>query len=260
VTTPVSRRSPRRVRAWLHGPERPWVLGHRGARRRAPENTLAAFDLAREEGADGVELDVRLDRDGDVVVAHDDVLGRVTAGRDTRRIDALGRRELSRVDLGGGERVPRLEDVLRWARQHRMRVNVELKRDVAHRTRFVLQVARLVAMQPGAASWVIFSSFDPLLVAAIARLVPWVSTGWLVEPPHGVPGRTLAERLVGATAVNPKASLVTAASIAPWQSAGLPVNVWTVNDGEEARRLAGLGVDTLISDVPGEILAALGAR
>jgi glycerophosphoryl diester phosphodiesterase len=251
---------PRRARAWLRGPERPWVLGHRGARRRAPENTMAAFELAREEGADGVELDVRLDRDGDVVVAHDDVLDRVTQGRDGRRIDALGRRELSEIDLGGGEHVPRLEEVLRWAREHRMRVNVELKRDVAHRARFVLRVARLVGMQPRAADWLIFSSFDPVLVVALARLVPWVPTGWLVEPPLGVPGRTLAERLVGATAVHPKASLVTAASIAPWRASHLPVNVWTVNDGAEARRLAALGVDTLISDVPGQILAELRAR
>lgn len=253
-------RPPRRIRGWLRRDERPFVLGHRGARRRAPENTLAAFELAREEGADGVELDVRLDRDGDVVVAHDAELGRVTGGRDTRRIDALGRRELSEVDLGDGERVPRLEDVLRWAREHGMRVNVELKRDVTHLGRFVLGVARLVGMQPRAADWLIFSSFDPRLVMALAHLVPWVPSGWLVEPPLGVPGRSLLQRVVGATAVHPKASLVTAASIAPWRASKLAVNVWTVNDGVEARRLAALGVDTLISDEPGHILRELGAR
>jgi glycerophosphoryl diester phosphodiesterase len=258
--TPSGSAPPKRIRGWLRRAERPFVLGHRGARRRAPENTMAAFDLARQEGADGVELDVRLDRDGDVVVAHDDALGRVTEGRDTRRVDALGRRELRDVDLGGGERVPRLEDVLRWAREHGMRVNVELKSDVAHRTRFVLGVARLVGMQPRAADWLIFSSFDPRLVMALARLLPWVPCGWLVEPPLTVPARSLLTRIVGAAAVHPKASLVTAASIAPWQASRLAVNVWTVNDGTEARRLAALGVDTLISDEPGKILRELALR
>lgn len=219
---------------------------------------MRAFELALDEGADGVELDVRLDRDGDVVVCHDATLARVTEGRDTRAVQDLGRRELAEVDLGGGERVPRLAEVFSWAKRRGARVNVELKKDVPNRAALVLAVFRMAVLEPRAAEWMIFSSFDPQIVAALARVVPWVASGWLVESGTGVPGRSLRERLVGASALHPQASLVTRESIAPWQRAELPVNVWTVNDPDEARRLAALGVDTIISDVPGAILKALG--
>jgi glycerophosphoryl diester phosphodiesterase len=253
-------RVPRRVRSWLRRAERPYVLGHRGARRRAPENTLRAFDLAMDEGADGIELDVRLDRDGDVVVIHDPTLARVTGGRDPRRVEDVGRSELVAVDLGEGQHVPRLEEVLHWARRRSARVNVELKRDVSRRATLVYRVAGLVWSQPDAADWLILSSFDPRLVAFVSRLVPFVPAGWLVEEKGGIPGRSLWERLVGASALHPQASLVTETGILPWRTAHLPVNVWTVNEPDEARRLDALGVDALISDCPGEILAALGSR
>jgi glycerophosphoryl diester phosphodiesterase len=233
------------------------VLGHRGARRRAAENTSAAFDLAMSEGADGVELDVRLDRDGDVVVIHDADLARVTDGRDSRRVEELGRRELESIDVGGSERVPRLEDVLDWARRYAARVNVELKRDVSRRALLVWKVARLIRRDPKAGERIVISSFDPLLVAAAARLLPSVPAGWLVEGRRPMPGRSPLEKLVGAKAVHPHSSLVTADSIAPWQRDGLLVNVWTVNDVAEARRLAALGVDTIITDEPARILAGL---
>lgn len=218
---------------------------------------MRAFDLAMDEGADGIELDVRLDRDGDVIVLHDPTLARVTEGRDGRAAQDLDRKELAEIDLGGGETVPRLADVFTWAKRRGARVNVELKKDVPNRTALVLAVWKLAVFEPRAAEWILFSSFDPQIVAALARVVPWVSTGWLVEESTGVPGRSLRERFVGASALHPQAKLVTESVIRPWQRAELPVNVWTVNDPEEARRLAALGVDTLISDVPGAILKAL---
>src|SRR3954468_10133753 len=97
--------------------KRPFVLGHRGARHAAPENTLAAFELARREGADGVELDVRLDASGEVIVLHDPTLTRVTQGKETRHAEDISSPELARLDVGAGERVPLLADVLDWAHQ-----------------------------------------------------------------------------------------------------------------------------------------------
>jgi glycerophosphoryl diester phosphodiesterase len=218
---------------------------------------MAAFDLALSQGADGVELDVRLDRDGNVVVIHDPSLERVTGGRDVRRVEDLGLRELAAVDIGGGERVPRLEDVLDWSRRTGARVNVELKRDVTSRALLVWKVVRLVAQERDAGDRLLLSSFDPWLVAAAARFLPRVPAGWLVEAPGPIPGRSLGARLVGASAVHPQSALVTMAGISPWQRDGLLVNVWTVNDPQDARRLAALGVDALISDEPGKIVTSL---
>jgi glycerophosphoryl diester phosphodiesterase len=209
------------------------------------------------EGADGVELDVRLNRDGDVVVIHDATLTRVTDGRDTRRVEDLGTRDLASVDVGGGERIPTLKDVLRWSQRSGARVNVELKRDVPRRGSLAWNVVRLVAAEPRASHRLLISSFDPLLVLCAARLLPWVPAGWLVEPDGPIPGRSPLERIVGAGAVHPHFTLVTEQSIAPWRKDGLLVNVWTVNDTDEARRLAKLGVDALISDEPGTILGGL---
>jgi glycerophosphoryl diester phosphodiesterase len=77
-----------RTNAWQRpAGARPFVLGHRGARHAAPENTQRAFELALAEGADGIELDVRLDRDGRVIVLHDRTLARVSAGQETRDVE-----------------------------------------------------------------------------------------------------------------------------------------------------------------------------
>jgi glycerophosphoryl diester phosphodiesterase len=90
----------------------PRVIGHRGAAGAAVENTLEAFDEAARQGADGVEFDVRPCRGGELVVLHDADLGRVTGGADRRAVAALDARELGRVRLAGGERVPRLEEAV----------------------------------------------------------------------------------------------------------------------------------------------------
>src|SRR5512143_199880 len=102
-----------------HDPQhrRPLILAHRGASRRAPENTMAAFRLAAELGADGVELDVQLSKDGEVVVMHDSRVDRTTDGHG--RIRDLPLAELRALDAGGwyapefaGERIPTLAEVL----------------------------------------------------------------------------------------------------------------------------------------------------
>jgi glycerophosphoryl diester phosphodiesterase len=236
--------------------ERPLVLGHRGARRDAPENTLDAFELAREQGADGVELDVRFDGDGRVVVLHDPDLKRVTRERDARSVEALTSRELDRVDLGGGARVPELSAVLAWAAPHSLLVNVELKHDVRRRRDLVRRVARLVRQAPDAAERVILSCFHPGIVLALSRRLPEFAVAWLVHAGQRFARGARGFRLLGARAVHPEHVLATPARVRRWQRGGAVVNAWTVNDAAEARRLAALGVDGLISDAPREILAA----
>lgn len=231
----------------------PLVYGHRGVRGAAPENTMAAFALAAEQEADGVELDVRLCASGEVVVAHDATLARPTAGADARLVAALAWSELSRVDVGGGERVPRLAEVLAWARRKHLRVNVELKRDVPNRAALVRAVSRLVRGVPDAPRWVIVSSFDPAMLAFAGVLLPEVPRGFLFEPEHRWLRSGWVAGPIRAMAVHPDRTLVSRTTARAWKRRGLVVNVWTVNDANEARDLAARGVDGLITDVPGAI-------
>lgn len=237
---------------------RPVVLGHRGVRGAAPENTMSAFRLAKEQGADGVELDVRLDASGDAVVIHDPTLERVTKGQDVRKVENLTREDLNWVNVGDGQRVPRLIEVLDWAETARMRVNVEIKQDVPSRFAIVREVARLLRPRQGAGRSIIVSSFDPAIVMLVGRATH-VPTALLfhAEQKFGREGR--AWRALGATAVHPERVLCSPERVRHWKERGALVNVWTVNDPSEARDLAALGVDGLVSDVPEEILAALGA-
>jgi glycerophosphoryl diester phosphodiesterase len=250
-----------RLSAWVRAPgKRPLVLGHRGARESAPENSLRAFELALAEGADGVELDVRLDRDGRVIVLHDAELSRVSHGTETRVAEALGPTELGRVDLGGGERIPLLVDVLRLFRERGARVNVELKRDVRRPAALLHGIEDAVRASGVPAELVIFSSFRPGFVAAMARRLPAFPRAWLVHARQPVVRSAPLFRWLGSDGVHPEWTLVTARSLARWKRGAAVVNTWTVNDPAEARRLAELGVDAIISDRPGAILAALGAK
>lgn len=220
---------------------------------------MAAFELAAEQGADGIELDVRLAASGEVVVAHDPTLERVTGGADTRHVADLHPHELARVDVGGGQGIPRLTEVLAFARARRLRVNVELKRDVPHRMALVRATARLLRNLPDAPRWILVSSFDPLMLGAFALLLPeipraflfedddrWLRSGWPAYP-------------LRAAALHPPRTWTHPAMLRDFKARGLAINVWTVNDPDEARDLAALGVDGLITDVPDVVIPAVRA-
>jgi glycerophosphoryl diester phosphodiesterase len=247
-----------RLGPWLRkAGARPLVLGHRGARHAAPENTMKAFELALAEGADGVELDVRLDRDGRVIVLHDRTLERVSKGSETRAAESLRAAELLRVDIGDGERTPLLSDVLAWARDRRARVNVELKRDVDRPWTLLQGVVRAVREGGRAEELLVFSSFQPALVTALGIALPTYARAWLVHEKQRVLKRAPAFRVLGLDGVHPQHTLVTEESIARWKRRPALVNTWTVNASEDVRRVTALGVDAVISDDPGAALRAI---
>jgi glycerophosphoryl diester phosphodiesterase len=234
---------------------RPFVIGHRGVRGAAPENTMAAFALAANQGAEGVELDVRVCRSGEVVVCHDPALARATGGRDERAVAELDASELAKVDIGNGESVPLLGAVLAWAAGAGRSINVEMKRDVPNRTRLVVETVRLLRDWQHAR--VIVSSFDPWMLAHFGWLLPGVPRGYLFEPERAYLRTGWPATLLGAAAVHPERSLCRPEQVAKWRARGKLVNVWTVNDPNEARALSDLGVDALITDKPDVILGAL---
>jgi glycerophosphoryl diester phosphodiesterase len=234
------------------------VLGHRGARHAAPENTLEAFDLSRREGAAGTELDVQLSRDGVPFVVHDLDLGRVTSGADTRRVAELDAAELDRVLLTGNARIPRLSTVVAWAREHGQLLNVELKTARSRRDRVAENVAALLCGDEWASEWVVVSSFHPLLLGRFRVHAPRIATGLLLSARHaGVVGPGWIA-LLGCQAIHPEARTLLDPSRAARLPRGLPLNLWTVNDPEQAAVLDSLGANALISDCPGKLVQRLG--
>lgn len=240
----------------------PLVLGHRGARHAAPENTHAAFELSRREGGAGVELDVRLVKTGEIVVLHDPTLARVTGGADRRNVEQLPLAEALRADVGQGEKLPLLSDVLDWAAQHDQLVNVEVKSDVVRRRDLLRGVIELLAKHPASTTNVVLSSFDPRFIWRLARALPQVPSAFLFHTKSPIAraaalvGAATFSRL-GARAVHPEHVLVTGPRMAAWRSKRALVGVWTVNDEARAQELSKLGVDYIVSDRPGAILTAI---
>ncbi len=250
----------RGLRGFVHA-SRPIVVGHRGVRRPGVvENTLPAFEAAVDDGAEAIELDVRLCRSGEPVVLHDPTLERVTEGEDARAAADLSLSELARVELrhqGGRARVPTLAEALAFARERRVGVNVELKHDVPNRPALVRAAARLLhGWDP--AHPILASSFDPAVLAGLATLAPRIPRAILV---HRTRWHLLHAGLalpLAAAAVHLERTLTRPELVRSLRARGLLVNVWTVNDPGEARDLAALGVSGVISDAPGEMRAALG--
>lgn len=252
---PSSRRTPAPGHSTL-------VLGHRGASADAPENTVAAFHLAMEQGADGVELDVWRCASGEVVVVHDETTARVAG--DSLRVPDASFQALRALDVGAwkgdrfrGERIPLLSEVLEALPG--ATVNVELKG--RGRDRAVAPAAAEVIRRAGAESRVVVSSFQSGLLGAFRAAAPKVARGFLFEDEGLWQVRVaLATRLHRTAAVHPAARLVTPARARHWQEMGLAVNAWTVDEPAEVERLAVLGVSALITNVPAKVRAVLTGR
>lgn len=240
------------------------VLGHRGAPRRAVENSLEALAAALDEGADGVEFDVRLCRSGELVLCHDETLGRFT-GRATRvaRSSAWG---LAQSDLGGGARVPTLAAALALLVRRGAYANVEVKAEgtgplndpetLAIATWSAL--ARVGLDGPAARERVVVSSFDPRVLVELRAIAPEIPRGLLLDPEYG--RDSLARSLwskVAPAAVHPCGAVTPSEEISRWRSIGYAVNPWTVDDPGEALRLASAGASALITNEPGRIGAVL---
>lgn len=232
----------------------PQIIAHRGARSVAPENTLPAFAAALEMGVDGIELDVHLSRDGRLVVIHDFALETTTNGRGL--VAAHTAAELAQLDAGShfsptfaGVGVPTLDEVFDLVGDRCM-VNVEVKSeelDGGNAADALAELLRARALH----EQVIVSSFNPITLIKLRWLEPKLALGLLFEqalPPHLQ--QAWLSPILQPQALHPWAPTVEEPFMAWARTQGLPVNVWTVNEPAEARRLAALGVNALITDLP----------
>ena len=233
---------------------RPVVIAHRGASAHAPENTLAAFRLALEHGADGVELDAKLSADGHVMVIHDQTVDRTTSG--SGRVRDLTLAQLKKLDAGSHfdssfarEPVPTLEEVF-VAVGARTLVNVELTNYASPTDDLPDKVADLV-IKFGLQEHILFSTFHPLTLLRIRRRLPHVPTALLALPGRGGRlARGWLGRLLSPGYLHPYYTDVSAQTMAGEKRRPRMVNAWTVNGAEEMRHLFQIGIDGIITDDP----------
>ena len=216
--------------------QRPLVLAHRGASRAAAENTPEAFQLALRLGADGVELDVRRAGRGELVVYHDPEL----AGTPIRRLlepPLPGLAAALDASAGG-------------------LVNVELKTD-GDASGGVAAAFCALMLRRGARDRVLASSFDPVALRTVRALRPNIPTALVIGAESDV-GAALREAAIAHhRALHPQSELVDRMLVEHARKLGIALHVWTVNDADEVARLARLGVDGVITDVPDIALAVL---
>jgi glycerophosphoryl diester phosphodiesterase len=233
---------------------KPIIIGHRGASADAPENTLAAFRLALEQGADGIELDAKLTADGQVIVIHDPTVDRTTNGKG--KIKELTLAALRELDAGGwknpqyaGEKLPMLDEVFETV-GHRLLVNVELTNYADPGDALLEKVAELVKRH-GVEKNVIFSSFLPNNISRIRKLLPGVPAGLLaLEGSTGILSRSFIGRWFSPQMIHPYFTDADRAYIAREHRRGRRVNVWTVDEPDDIRRLITDDVDGIITDNP----------
>jgi len=228
------------------------VWAHRGDSAHAPENTLRAFDQAAAKGADGIELDVRFDGAHEVVVFHDDTLERLCGREGTLAELRAAERAALRV---GGEPVPLLAEVLHAID---LEINVEIKSSRAGRAGALVAATAKVIKASGRADQIIVSSFDPIALVQMHAYLPDIALAYLFHDGQPLPARRgWVGRAAGASLFHPQHTLCTEASVKEWHTAGLPVNTWTVDDADEIRRVARLGVDGIFCNDVAHALAVL---
>jgi len=236
------------------------VGAHRGAMVYEPENTLRAFQRAVDDGAYRIELDVRLSRDGEVVVIHDETLDRTTNG--TGYVRDMTLEHLKRLDAGKGEKIPTLAEALRFAKG-RTRLIVEVKEE--NMAGKVVKAIEDAGMEDaGMEDAVVVSSFIEDAIEQVKQLNPRIATATFQLPGQRVDGRGLAERhiymVIGDSNEITKEDVEEAHSHGIHVRCGLPDDIGAEQTEREVRRLAALGVDEISSGDPALIAKSLRAK
>ena len=228
------------------------VIGHRGAAGLEPENTLRSVRRAIELGVDRVEIDVRVSRDGRLVIMHDETVDRTTNGHGY--VSELTFDELRSLDAGMGEKIPTLEEILRFT-MGKAKLEIELK--VPEATEPTIQLVEELNAEKN----VIVISFIHELLERVHDLNPNIRTGALFfEVPKDILQRALK---VHAGSIHVYYRNVNSDLVKEAHKSGLEIAVWNPNRIEEMREMIGLGVDAIGSDRPDiliQLLRGMGMR
>ncbi len=241
--------------------DRPLNFAHRGASHEAPENTLAAFLLAAELGADGIELDVQLSKDGEVVVIHDFVLETTTNGQGPVSNRTLA--ELKELDAGSSfdpvfadQRIPTLQEVIE-AVGRQLLLNIELKTKSKRDDALAQAIVRIVE-EHHLLDRIVVSSFNPLALRQVRNLNPWIPLGLLYAPDQPlILRRPWSRHLVHPEALHPHHSTIDQQYVRWAKAQGYRVHTWTVDDPGRMWQLMRQGVDIIITNQPDQLRQVL---
>ena len=238
------------------------IIAHRGANLFAPQNTLPAFKKAIELGADGLETDVHLTKDGQAVICHNYSIDATSNG--FGKITDRTLRELKSHDFGRyfskhfkGTTLPSLDEFLVLCKNEAVKVmNIELKRPLVKGSLIVEKTIEAVN-EHGLLSKLLISSFDHNLLIRAKEIEPECKTAYLypfvnsavkcfISPPY------VLVKKIGANAVHPHYRFVNKAMVDKFHSLGIKVNAWTVNSEEVLEKMFKCGIDGYITDAPAD--------
>lgn len=237
------------------------ICGHRGASGYAPENTLEAFQLAVDLGADAVELDVQLTRDGQILVAHDETIDRVSNGTGpiaAQTLAALKKYDFNRVHPEyEGAKAPTLNEVFELLKPTRLMINVELKNSINPYPGMEERCLELAAKM-GMEERIIYSSFNHYSLLRVKEIDNKAVCGLLFSDILVRPWKYALE--VGVEALHPHfgQTIYLEDFCRKAHEVGLAVNVWTVNFERDMKRVIELGCDMMITNYPDRAKALLG--
>lgn len=230
------------------------VYAHRGYRGKYPENTMLAFQKAIETGCDGIELDVQLSKDGEVVIIHDETIDRTTDGKGFVRdytLEELKKFNAGKIKKGeyGFTPIPTFEEYCEWVKDFDITTNIEIKSGVFYYENLEEKTLEIVRKY-GLEEKVFFSSFNHMSVHLLKKLAPDIKCGALVEYEDlGNAGYYCDKH--GFDCFHPDQKTFLKEDMENCKKHGIEVNVWTVNGMGVLEKLYEWGCDGVFSDYPG---------
>lgn len=228
------------------------IWAHRGASAYAPENTMEAFRLANKLGADGIELDIHMTRDGHLVVAHDETIDRCSNG--TGRIADMTLDELLNYDFSNNMagyknvKIPTLKDVICYVRDTNMTINIEIKSGIVIYDRIEEKAVSMVS-KLGMKRRVIFSSFNHYSLTLVKKFDRNIPIGLLYSEAMVAP--YIYAKTLNAEAIHPYyPTLMVPNTVSGCKAHSVLIHPWTVDEPEHMSWMFKEGVDAIITNYP----------
>lgn len=239
------------------------IFGHRGAAGTYPENTLIAFQYAEKVGADGIELDVQMTKDGTIVIIHDEKVDRTTNGKGW--VKDFTYKELRKLDASykfkkqfGPCKIPSLNELFEWATHHpHLLINIEFKTGMIHYPKLEEAVINMT-VNYRITNRIIFSSFNHYSIVKCKKLIPQIETAALFM--EGLYEPWKYARQIGSSAIHPYYPVAKPEIIAKSQDAGIAVRPFTVNNEKLMLQLIKQKCAGIITDYPEKAVKIKGKK